>query len=74
MPDSIHDKRFPGESDEYREARNELLRAEIELRENIENVARLRRKLPMGGKVPEDYIFEHLLDGNIEETHAIGAF
>lgn len=74
MPDSIHNKRFPGESDEYREARNKLLRAEIVLRENIENVARLRRKLPMGGKVPEDYVFEKLVDGNVAEARLSGLF
>ena len=68
MSDSIHNKRFPGESDEYREARNKLLRAEMELRENIENVARLRRQLPMGGKVKEDYVFEELVDGQLTEV------
>ena len=68
MSDSIHDKRFPGENDEYREARNKLLRAEIELRENIENVASLRRQLPMGGKIKEDYLFEELVDGQVKEV------
>jgi predicted dithiol-disulfide oxidoreductase (DUF899 family) len=58
MADSIHSNRFPGESDAYRSARNELLRAEMNLRRNIEEVAALRRKLPLGGKVPQDYIFE----------------
>jgi len=68
MSDSIHNKRFPGESDEYREARNKLLKAEIELRDKIENVARLRRQLPIGGKVKEDYVFEEIIDGKIKEV------
>jgi len=33
MPESPHGVRFPNESDEYRVARNELLQAELELRE-----------------------------------------
>jgi predicted dithiol-disulfide oxidoreductase (DUF899 family) len=32
---NYHDKKFPGESDSYREARNELLEAEINLRRQI---------------------------------------
>lgn len=50
--------RFPGESAAYRRARNTLLQAEIDLRKRIEQVAALRRKLPVGGLVPEDYVFE----------------
>jgi predicted dithiol-disulfide oxidoreductase (DUF899 family) len=49
---------FPGESAEYREARDRLLQDEIELRRAMEAVAETRRKLPPGGIVPEDYIFE----------------
>ncbi len=49
---------FPGESARYRTARNKLLAAEKELRKHVEQVARLRRKLPLGGLVPEDYTFE----------------
>jgi predicted dithiol-disulfide oxidoreductase (DUF899 family) len=55
---SLHDVRFPGESDEYRRARNELLKAEVELRRQIEAVAAQRRELPLGGTVPDDYAFE----------------
>jgi predicted dithiol-disulfide oxidoreductase (DUF899 family) len=50
--------RFPGESSGYRLARNQLLDAEIELRRAIERVAAQRRALPVGGAVPEDYVFE----------------
>ena len=49
---------FPGESGEYREARNRLLEAEVELRDAIERVAEQRRALPPGGAVPDDYRFE----------------
>jgi predicted dithiol-disulfide oxidoreductase (DUF899 family) len=49
---------FPNESPEYRQARNHLLSEEIELRRHIEQVAALRRALPPGGEIPEDYVFE----------------
>jgi predicted dithiol-disulfide oxidoreductase (DUF899 family) len=48
---------FPGESAEYRAARDRLLVQEIELRRAMEAVAAARRKLPPGGVVPEDYVF-----------------
>jgi predicted dithiol-disulfide oxidoreductase (DUF899 family) len=51
---------FPGESLHYREARDRLLEQEIELRRAMEAVAAARRKLPPGGRVPEDYVFESL--------------
>jgi predicted dithiol-disulfide oxidoreductase (DUF899 family) len=50
--------RFPGENDIYRRARNQLLQAEIDLRRRVEEVAALRRQLPMGGEIPENYVFE----------------
>ena len=50
--------KFPNESRVYRAGRNRLLRAEIALRKRIEAVAVLRRKLPPGGEVPQDYVFE----------------
>jgi predicted dithiol-disulfide oxidoreductase (DUF899 family) len=51
---------FPGESAEYRAARDRLLEREIELRRAMEAVAAARRELPPGGAVPEDYAFEGL--------------
>jgi predicted dithiol-disulfide oxidoreductase (DUF899 family) len=48
----------PGESFEYRVARDRLLEKEIELRRAMEDVALARRSLPPGGEVPEDYVFE----------------
>jgi predicted dithiol-disulfide oxidoreductase (DUF899 family) len=56
-PEQLHDIRFPGESDEYRRAREELLREELELRERTEAAAEQRRRLPLGGVVPCDYEF-----------------
>jgi predicted dithiol-disulfide oxidoreductase (DUF899 family) len=58
MPPSLHSIRFPGESHQYRDARNQLLEAEMTLRRNIEDVAMLRRALPLGGPLKEDYVFE----------------
>jgi predicted dithiol-disulfide oxidoreductase (DUF899 family) len=55
--------RFPNESDDYRRARNELLQAEIDLRRAIERVAAHRRTLPLGGIVPDDYVFEEARPG-----------
>ena len=48
---------FPNEDETYRKARNALLIKEIELRRQIEAVARMRRSLPPGGAVPRDYAF-----------------
>jgi predicted dithiol-disulfide oxidoreductase (DUF899 family) len=49
---------FPGESPEYRAARDRLLEQEIELRRAMEAVAEARRQLPLGGVVSEDYVFQ----------------
>jgi predicted dithiol-disulfide oxidoreductase (DUF899 family) len=49
---------FPGESPEYRLARDRLLVREIELRRAMESVAAARRELPPGGPVPTDYLFQ----------------
>jgi predicted dithiol-disulfide oxidoreductase (DUF899 family) len=48
---------FPNESVEYRQARNQLLQQETELRRITEAVAAARRALPPGGAVPQDYLF-----------------
>jgi len=49
--------RFPNEPANYRSARSKLLKAELGLREQVEKVAAMRRKLPAGGEVPRDYVF-----------------
>lgn len=54
---------FPGESSEYRRARDELLEQEAELRRLNELVTAQRRALPPGGLVKEDYIFESAANG-----------
>jgi predicted dithiol-disulfide oxidoreductase (DUF899 family) len=51
---------FPNESQEYRAARERLLEKEIELRRQMEAVAEARRKLPEGGMLKEDYVFDGL--------------
>ena len=50
--------KFPNEGRSYRAARGKLLSAEKALRKKVEAVAALRRKLPRGGAVPEDYVFD----------------
>src|ERR1051326_233870 len=49
---------FPGESPEYRAARDQLLQQEIELRRAMEAVAAARRLLPPGGAIKTDYVFQ----------------
>jgi predicted dithiol-disulfide oxidoreductase (DUF899 family) len=49
---------FPGESADYRAARDRLLEQEIDLRRATEAVAASRRALPPGGPVPDDYGFQ----------------
>ena len=64
-----HSFRFPGEKDSYRQARNRLLEAEIDLRRRVEEVAAMRRQLPLGGEIPNDYIFaEGAADLNDSQT------
>jgi predicted dithiol-disulfide oxidoreductase (DUF899 family) len=54
---------FPGESAEYRAARERLLEDEIEHRRMTERVAAARRALPPGGPVPQDYLFQGAVPG-----------
>jgi predicted dithiol-disulfide oxidoreductase (DUF899 family) len=65
---------FPGESTEYRAARERLLAEEIELRRHMEAVAAARRELPAGGPLPEDYVFDDGSSGGIRfsELFALG--
>ena len=48
------------ESKEYRKARSTLLDEEIQLRERIARVAKMRATLPPGGAVREDYEFNEI--------------
>jgi predicted dithiol-disulfide oxidoreductase (DUF899 family) len=69
---------FPGETSEYRAARDRLLVQEIELRRATEAVAAMRRSLPPGGPVPTDYVFQALgpdgaaIDTQLSELFAPG--
>ena len=49
---------LPNESRAYRAARDRLLAQEIELRRAMESLAEMRRALPPGGAIPEDYVFQ----------------
>jgi predicted dithiol-disulfide oxidoreductase (DUF899 family) len=61
--------RFPGESAEYRAARDRLLEQEIELRRAMEAVAVARQRLPPGGVVPDDYAFQGRgMDGGVVDV------
>lgn len=55
-----HNKSFPNETSDYRVARNKLLEAEIALRAQVEEVAKLRRELPLGNELKENYAFEEI--------------
>jgi predicted dithiol-disulfide oxidoreductase (DUF899 family) len=60
---------FPNETPEYRAARNALLRREVALRREMEAVAEQLRRLPAGGEVPEDYLFDRIgEDGRVEKV------
>jgi len=75
MTEAFHDKQFPNETTEYRERRNALLQSEMDLRQRIEEVAALRRSLPLGGAPPEDYAFEEeIADKTVTQVHLSGLF
>ncbi len=53
---------FPGESAAYRQRREELLVAEIALKNQVEHVAALRRQLPQGMRMPDYTLREGPVD------------
>jgi len=60
---------YPNETPEYRKARNELLDAEDALRDQVERIAELRRQLPLGGEIEQDYVFqERDASGQVSEV------
>ena len=71
MADSLRTVRFPNETDEYGDARAELLKAEIDLRRRTEEVAALRRRLPLGGAVAEDRLGADALPAVHHEDEAV---
>ena len=65
---SLHDKRFPGEDQAYRTARNALLEAEFALEEQLSKVVEMRRALPAGGAVSQDYVFDTIENGTVRQV------
>jgi predicted dithiol-disulfide oxidoreductase (DUF899 family) len=59
--------RYPNETRAYRDARDELLKAEQELVDKVKAVAAQRRTLPPGGELKEDYTFQRANDGHVGE-------
>ena len=70
------EQRYPNETPEYRSARNALLQEEEALITRVKAVAELRRKLPLGGRLKEDYVFvganEHDLGREIRFSELFG--
>ena len=60
--------RYPNESREYRDARDALLKDEQELVDKVKSVAERRRKLPLGGQLKEDYVFQWANDGKVGKS------
>ena len=57
--------RYPNESQEYRDAREALLKDEKELIDKVNSVAARRRAMPLGGQLKEDYVFQWANDGKL---------
>src|SRR5688572_10387298 len=64
---SMSELRYPNESREYREARDQLLKEEQELIAKVKSVAAKRRTLPRGGELKTDYVFQWDNDGKVGE-------
>jgi predicted dithiol-disulfide oxidoreductase (DUF899 family) len=64
MANDTSQSRIPNETADYRKARDGLLRAEVELRRKVEEVAALRRLLPLGGEARQDYVFHSVPAGD----------
>lgn len=60
--------KYPNEREEYRKARESLLAEEKELVEKVKSVAESRRKLPRGGMLKEDYVFQWANDGKVGKS------
>src|ERR687892_2691025 len=61
----MSERRYPNESREYRDAREALLKDEQELIDKVKSVAKRRRRLPLGGELKEDYVFQWANDGKV---------
>ena len=60
--------RYPNETHEYRTARAALNAEELALVRKVKEVAALRRQLPLGGRIPEDYTFKWADDARLNQT------
>ena|SRR5580700_5378286 len=65
MTQRTHPNRFPGETSQYRAARNKLLKAERDLRRRVERVDEI-----LTGKIFEDYVFEQGATG-LDDPHTV---
>ena len=63
----MSEQHYPNESEEYRKAREALLEEEKALVAKVKAVAELRRQLPLGGELKEDYEFQWANDGKVGE-------
>jgi predicted dithiol-disulfide oxidoreductase (DUF899 family) len=63
----MSETRYPNESQEYRDAREALLKDEQELIDKTKALAEKRRNLPLGGELKEDYIFQWATEGRVGE-------
>ena len=61
----MSEPRYPNESQEFRAAREALLKDEQELIDKVKSVAAKRRQLPLGGQLKEDYVFQWANDGKV---------
>ena len=61
----MNELRYPNESKAYREARDALRKDEQELTDKTKAVAAKRRKLPDGGQLKEDYVFQWANEGKV---------
>lgn len=63
----MSEPRYPNESAAYRKAREALLADERELVAKVKALAEKRRKLPPGGRLKQDHVFQWANDGRIAQ-------
>jgi predicted dithiol-disulfide oxidoreductase (DUF899 family) len=60
--------RYPNEPREYRDARDVLLMDEQVLVDMVKAVAEKRRRLPLGGRLKQDYVFQWATDEKLGQS------
>jgi len=60
--------RYPNETQQYRDARDALLKDEQELIERTKALAAKRRTLPLGGELKRDYVLQWANDGKVGQS------